>query len=261
MSGLAVKLSSCMMLMAVGLGAGQAIAAPPTTPRATAVLPSAATLERPSEAEALAFVQAYSPSHLRRAAELALLEKSFVAGLRRDPSAVDLLEAFPALGGALTAAMASQIDVYMIEYDERFFPRASAVVQQSMSRSDVATLTAFYVSPLGRKILETAAQKLDGSEVIDRALAGKEIDAGVAKRQALRAGLASVGALSSEERVEVLALASSPAGRSFRTIMPQLTALQVELTNNPGPRFSAGSKHAMGAAFKRVTGVDPFAKN
>lgn len=130
---------------------------------------------------------------------------------------------------------------------------------ENLSRSDVATLTAFYGSPLGHKMLSSASTNMDGREIIDRALAGKEIDAGVARRQVMRAGLASLAALSFEEHKQVTAMAVSPAGQHFRATMPALVALQVELANNPGPKFVSGSEAAMAAALKRVTEEDAAA--
>ena len=167
-----------------------------------------------------------------------------------------MLETFPKLGEALTKAMEAQIDIFIVEYDERFFPRATKIVMETMSRGDVATLTAFYGSLLGRKMLASASMKMDGREVIDRALAGKDIDAGVARRQVMRAGLATIAALSPAEQKQVAAMALSPAGQHFRAAMPALVALQVELANSPGPKFVAGSKAAMAAAMKRVTEED-----
>ena len=234
--------------------------APPAHPAPPAPLPLSATETRASEAESLAFVKAYSPSDLRRDAELGLLRRDFVKGLRREPSTALMLDTFPKLGDEITAAMASQIDVYVAEYDERFFPRATRIVANSLAQDDVLKLTAFYRSVLGRKVLASSAAKVDGSEIIDRALAGQEVDAGVASRQAMRAGMATYSSLTPAERSQIVVLAQSPAGRRFQALMPQLMALQVELTNKPGPKFEAGAKAAMGEAFKRVTGTDPFTR-
>jgi len=213
---------------------------------------------RPTREEALTFLRAYSPSALRREAEIRTLRREFVKGIRRDPGSAQMLDAFPGLGEALTEAMASQIDVYIAEYDERFFPRAAAIVEQAMSRADVARMTAFYASPLGRKALASTASKIDVDEVMQRAVDGKNIDMDVARRQALRAGMATYSSLSEEERNSILAVARSAAGRRFQLVVPKLLALQVELTNSPGPKFEAGSKAAMGAAFKRITGQNPL---
>ena len=234
-----------------------ALPAPPAPP---APLPLSAMEARASEAEALGFVKAFSPSDLRREAEVGLLQREFVLGLRREPSAAEMLDTFPTLGDALTAAMVSQIDVYIEEYDGRFFPRAVDIARQSLSRDDVLKLTAFYRSALGRKVLSSVAARLDGKEFIDRALAGKGVDAGVARRQTLRAGMATYSALAPDEKKQVLDVALSPAGRRFEAMMPQIVALQVELANQPGPKFEAGAKAAMGVAFKRVTGTDPLTK-
>jgi hypothetical protein len=214
--------------------------------------------QRASMAEALAFVRAYSPSELRREAELTTLRRDFVKGLQRDAGIKQMLDAFPGLDQALVDAMASQIDIYIAEYDERFFPPAAAIVREGLTRDDVLKLTAFYASPLGRKALKSVVSNIDVSEVIDRALQGKDIDAGVATRQVMKAGVATYAGLSTSEKATVLALASSPAGIRFRGVIPKLTALQVELTNHPGPKFEAGSNAAMGAAIKRFTGVNPL---
>lgn len=229
-------------------------------PILTVAKPLTASETRASEAEALGFVKAFSPSDLRREAEVGLLQRDFVIGLRRVPSAAEMLDAFPTLGDALTAAMASQIDVYIEEFDGRFFPRAADIARQSLSRDDILKLTAYYRSALGRRGLSSVATKLDGKEIIDRSLTGKDVDAGVVRRQTLRAGMATYSALTPDEQKQVLDVALSPAGRRFEAMMPQIVALQVELANQPGPKFEAGARAAMGVAFKRVTGTDPFTK-
>ena len=205
-------------------------------------------------------VRAYAPSDLRRTAEIQLLRRDFIKGVRREPATAEMLDAFPDLGDALIAAMETQIDTYISEFDERFFPRATQIVVKSLSRDDVINMTAFYRSTLGRKILASSAAKADGSEIIDRAITGQAIDAGVVKRQALRAGLATYGILLPQERDQVSAMGLSPSGQHFSTVIPALASLQAELISNPGPKFTAGAKAAMGAAFKRIIGTDPFSQ-
>ena len=242
----------CLRLAAASLPFMPAAAA-----RAPAVAqPAPTSAERPSAAEAAAFVKAYAPSDLRREAELAMLRKDFIPGLRRQPEMADLLDAFPALGPAMVGAMESQIDIYIEEFEDRFVPRATKLVRQSMTRADTLTLTRFYGSPLGRKMVRLMAMNLDGSEVVDRAFKMEAIDEGVAKRQMLRSAFATVGQLSDEERDQIIALARSPEGTRLRPVLPAFRAIQIELMNNPGPRFAAGSDAAMRAAFKRVTGVE-----
>jgi hypothetical protein len=230
------------------------LVAPAAAAPATAA--AAAQDAKPSEAEAQAFLAAFSPPELRRAAELDILEKDFIPGLRLKPDTAAMLEAFPDLGPELQKALASQIDVFIAEYYEQFYPRAVPIVQQSLSKADIQTLTTFYLSPAGRKLLQLASKNMDGKEVAARAADDKPIDAGVATRQALRAGVRTFSELTEAERARVVALMGSPAGRHFRTLIPRMTALQVELMNGPSPKFEAAASKAMGEAFKRVTGVD-----
>lgn len=224
--------------------------APKTTPVA----------EQASAAEALALAKAYSPSDVRRAGELAILRKDFVLGMRKDPTVAEMLNTFPELGPALTEAMASQIDVYIEEFDQRFFPRATSLFQTSLSRRDIATLTEFYRSPLGRRMLETAMKSVDGQEVMAQVIAGKDFDDALLKRQLFRAGVASLGELSAAELEGVIAMMKTPAFTNFRAIIPQTHALQLEIANQPGTRFESGSMRAMGEAFRKVTGANPFGK-
>ena len=230
-----------------------AVAAPSVVPATPALAPAA----QPSEAEALAFVHAYSPTEIRRKSELVILQKNFVPGLRTSAEMNAMLDAFPELGPELTKAIASQIDIYIAEYDDRFYPRAAEIVRSSLSRNDVRALTAFYASALGQKVLELASENVDGSEVMERAAKDEPVDSGVATRQAMRAGILTYGKLSVSEREEVRKLSTTPAGRNFLAVQPQLTALASELMNNPGPRFKASSEAALAEAFKRVTGIDP----
>jgi hypothetical protein len=224
---------------------------------AAAPAPStAAQAPKPSEAESQAFLEAYSPPALRRAAELDVLEKNFIPGLRSKPETADLLEAFPELGAELEKALAGQIDVFIAEFYEHFYPRAVPMVQQSLSKADVRTLTQFYTSAEGRKLLDLASKNMDGKEVVARAVEDKPVDSGVARRQAMRAGIRSFAGLTEPERAKVVAFMESPAGRHFKAFIPQMTALQVELMNGPSPRFEAAAGKAMGEAFKRVTGMD-----
>jgi hypothetical protein len=223
---------------------------------APAATTSEAAVVRPSEAEALAFMRAYSPPDLRRQAELDILQKNFVPGLRKNPDSAALLDAFPALGPALTKAMSDQIDIYMAEYAERFYPRAADLVRSSLTKDEVRELTAFYSSASGRKMLAMAAQNIDASEVVDRAAKREKIDPGVMERQAFRTGIMAYAKLSEGERAQLLAMANSPAGQHLKSVMPGIRAIQTELMNNPGPRFRAASKTALAAAFKRVTGLD-----
>lgn len=218
---------------------------------------AAGASEWPSEAEALAFVHAYSPSDLRRAAELNMLRKDFVPALRKDPGLAAMLSGFPALGPAVVAAMESQIDLYMSEYDARFVPKAREIARHHIPRADLLALTAFYRSPLGRKILRTAADTIDGAEVAEKGLKQEKVDEGVANRQLLKSGWAVLGRLTPDERTQFLAFVNSPAGQTFESVRPRFTALQMELMNSPSPKFVAASEKAMMEAITRVTGIDP----
>ena len=222
---------------------------------------SATSATKPSEAEALAFVRAYSPSHLRRRAELSILEKNFLPGLQKSAGMAPVLDAYPQLGPELLKAMAGQLDLYVAEYEERFFPRAAAIVRDNLSSEEIRVLTAFYASPTGQKMLAVATEKVDGTEIMERAAKDEAIDAGVTTRQAMRAGMLTYGKLSEAERAEINAVVASPAGKRFSALMPKMVALQTELMNDPGPRFKASSEKALADAFKRVTGIDPGASD
>jgi len=224
-------------------------------PQATTAQPASSA---PSRAEALALVKAFSPSSVRRDAELSILDKDFVNGLRKAPNMPEMLDAFPTLGLELTKAMKSQVDVYIEEYDARFFPQATVIVQESLSRDDVRTLTEFYTSPTGQRAMSLVSQNIDGTEILDRAANGESIDSSTVARQTTRLGLCTYAKLSDAERQQFSKLISSPAGRNLAKILPRLTQLQLELANNPGPKFKAQTQQAMGEAFKRVTGVNPF---
>ena len=88
------------------------VVAPPPLVKIPAPQPSK-PLVKPSEAEALALARAYSPSHMRHKAELAILEKNFIPGLQKSAETAAMLEAFPELGPALKNAMAGQIGLYI----------------------------------------------------------------------------------------------------------------------------------------------------
>lgn len=231
------------LTLAIG---GQSAAAAAVTPT-TNPGPSA----KPSQAEALAFAKAYSPSDLRRAAELKILERDFLPTMAKDPSVGALLKAFPDLGPALVQAMAGQLDLYIEEYDERFLPRMAAIVQKHLTRDDVASLTTFYASPVGRKFLELNVSNVDGSEVAEAALQGKDMSQEAIDRQVIRAGVASYLEASPEDREQLRAVLLSPAGRRLSAMRPEILALQQELMNSPGPRFKAAAEKAMQAAFER----------
>ncbi len=241
-----------LAVAALAAVASPAAASAPAGAASAAATPSVA----PSQEEALAFARAYSPSNLRRAAELAVLESNFIPGLRRIPETAALLDAFPDLGPALQKAMADQIDVYMSEYDERFYPRAAAIVRESLSSEDVRALTAFYTSTFGQKMLALASQNVDATEVVELAAQAKPVDQQVAARQAVRTGLMTYAKLDEAERSKFLEFMASPAGRKLKAIAPMLAALQIELMNTPGPRFKAASEKAMAEAFKKTTGID-----
>lgn len=242
-----------ILIAAISSPAIGAQAAPPPV-----VTPAVAATVKPSEAEALALVRAYSPSELRRKAELLVLEKNFLPGLRKSGDMAQVLDAFPQLGPELQKAMAGQIDIYVAEFDERYFPRAAAVIRDSLSREDVLVLTGFYTSASGQKMLAMATENIDGAEIMEKAAKDEPIDSGVTTRQAMRTGLLTYSKLSAAEQAEISAMGASPAGKNFRAIMPKMVALQTELMNEPGPRFKASSEKAMGEAFKRVTGIDPY---
>lgn len=250
------------LLLAALVAVGSSTAISAQSSQSAVVTPPAATPEiKPSEAEALAFMRVYSPSHLRRKAELAVLEKSFLPGLRKSAEMAAVLDAFPQLGPELQKAMAGQVDLYVAEYDERYFPRATAIVRNSLSKDDVQALTAFFASPNGQKMLSMATENVDGAEIMERATKDEAIDTGVTTRQAMRAGILTYGKLGEAARAEINAVIYSPAGKRFSAITPKLVALQTELMNDPGPRFKASSEKAMAEAFKRVTGIDPDASN
>jgi hypothetical protein len=231
-----------------------AISSPAVSAASTAI---EAAVVKPSEAEALAFMQVYSPADLRRMAELSILEQNFVPGMRKNPDTAALLDTFPNLGAEQSNALASQIVIYMKEYNDRFYPRATTLVRESLSKDDVRELTSFYNSASGRKMLRMAAENIDASEIIERATKNEKIDEGVAQRQTIRSGITAIAQLSDDERAEFFQLAQSPAGQHLKAMLPQLRSIQTELMNNPGPAFRASAAKAMAGAFKRVTGLDP----
>jgi hypothetical protein len=62
--------------------------------------------------------------------------------------------------------------------------------------------------------------------------------------------------LSAEEIKQIVALAQRPEGKHLAAVTPALRALQIDMMNKPGPKFTAGSVAALRAAFKRVTKLD-----
>lgn len=217
---------------------------------------SIAQAQRASDAEALTFVQAYSPSELRRAAEIRMLRENFVSTLHKDPNTKAMLEAFPALGPELVKALESQIDLYMRDYDVRFFPEASQIAQREFTRDEILALTAFYHSGLGRKTLTLSSGRVDGAEIAQKALEGKTVDQDTAQRQLVQAGWAVLGGLTPDERTEFIAFLNSPLGQKFTEVQPKIAAVALRMMNPPSPAFEAASEKAMSSAFKRVTGID-----
>lgn len=232
---------------------------PPPLVKVVAAPPAPATVlpvpvaERATEAEALALAKAWAPVDLRRRAEIAVLEKNFVPGLRQNPSTAQMLDAFPELGAALRDALLSNVDLYMAEFSERFYPRVAEIMRQYFTRDQVHTLTVFYSSPAGRHVQEAVAAKVDGTEIMDLAARGEEISAAASNRMAIRAGVAAYGSLSDAERNAVIAMVLSPAGRRFQMVQPKLVAVGLEVSNSPGPVFTAAAQKSMNEAFERVT--------
>jgi hypothetical protein len=255
------------LLLCGGLSSSIAFAKPQPVSRPPLVKVSPATRvaelrsvppgERATEQEALEFARAYSPSEDRRRAEIDVTRKNFVAGLRKNPATAQMLDAFPELGDALRDALIGQIDVYMAEFDERFFPQAAALAREYLSREHMRSLTAFYLSPVGRHLLETVSGNVDASEVVASALRGENVTAAEANRQVIRAGIASYGSLSASDRQAIIQMIRSPAGQRFVAVRPKLLELQLQVMNEPGPRFKAAAQEALAAAFARVTGTKP----
>ena len=103
--------SSAMAAAAPPPQAPVIVAPPPLRQVAPPPAPATKPLVKPSDAEALALVRAYAPSDLRRKAELVILEKNFLSGLKASPGMAELLDAYPQLGTELKNAMAGQIDL------------------------------------------------------------------------------------------------------------------------------------------------------
>lgn len=235
---------------------GLALLAPAAaTATATAVATQAAT--QPTEAEARKFLSVYVPRDVQRSAELATLRSTFVPTLQKDPALKDMLAMYPDLGPALSKAMEGQIDLYVDEFNERYPPLAVPVIRSGLSQSELREVTAFYASPLGQKVIRQTAANIDASEVAERGLKGEAVDVAVANRQALSAGIATISALSAEERKEVFAFTFSPTGRKFLGVRDKLMAIQAELISTPGPRFEAASEQAIFEAMQRVIGFKP----
>lgn len=249
---------SCFSLALSASPLAAATAAPPVAPPPVIQVVEAPSkpVVHPSEAEAIRFVRAFSPSELRREGEIRTVRNEFVKTLRSDPTIADMLDAFPKLGPELTAAMEAQIDLYIAGYDAKFFPRAAEVIRSDLSREDVRVLTAFYESPLGQKVLKSATQSIDASEVAQLGLKGVEVDAGVLNRQALRSGFAVGKDLTPDERKRIMDLGASPVGRRFRAMRPKIVAIQVELMNHPSEEFQQATKKALAEVMQRVTGID-----
>ena len=212
---------------------------------------------RSSEAEALALVKAYSPSALRRQVELHTLQTSFDGAMRKDSTLAAMLDAFPELSTELLAALSANLDVYLTEYDERFFPAAATIVRDYVTRDDVRELTTFYNSAFGQKLLRIGATNVDAGEVAGKGLKGDVIDAAVVKRQTVRAGFAVLGKLEVAERQRLVSFSQAPLFQRFKRALPKIKALQADLTSNPSPRFTAANERDFNAVMKRVTGLDP----
>ena len=245
----------CALLLA---GAGHSAPAKPVAPPVIQVVEAPAKFAvHPSDAEALRFVQTFSPSELRREGELRTVRNDFVKTLRTNPSMAEVLDAFPTLGPELTKAMESRVDAYIAAYDAQFFPRAADIVQQGLSRDDVITLTTFYGSPLGRKLLQAAAQKVDATEIAQLGLKGQEVDSAVLTRQAFRSGVAIAKDMTLDERKQFLAWMQTPAARHLAAVRPKIIAVQVEIMNHPGADFEEGTKKVLDETLQRVTVADP----
>jgi hypothetical protein len=149
------------------------------------------------------------------------------------------------------------MSVYVEEFDARFFPEVAAIFRRSLSPEDVRLLTGFYTSPLGRKMVRTGAAKVDGSEMVAKALTEEGVQKSDIDRQALLAGFAIYGSLTEAERREFMTFAASPVGRRFLALRPQITEVGLKLLNEPGPKFKARTEAAMLDTITRVTGVDP----
>lgn len=232
-----------------------ALAAPPA-PVARAA-PGAALADRPSEAEAAAFARLYSPSALRREAELRNLHQTFIPTMRQDANMKVMLDAFPALGPAFVGVMEQNLDLYMRDYDARYLPRLAALFRTRLTRTELADLSAFYRSPLGIKIQNLAAGKVDASEITATGLTGANVDGAMMDRQLLQVGWAVFGGLDDTERRAFAAFIGTPPGRSLVAIMPEMKSIAAEIVNSPSPAFEAAIQSGMKAAMMRITGIDP----
>lgn len=211
---------------------------------------------QPTEAEARKFLSVYLPRDVQRSSELATLRSTFVPTLEKDPGLKGMLVMYPDLGPALLKAMEGQIDLYVDEFNERFPPVAVPVLRSGLSQSELREITAFYASPLGQRVIRLSAANIDASEVAELGLKNEAVDFDVANRQALSAGLATLSALSAEDRQAVFAFTLSPVGRKFMPIRDRLMAIQAELISKPGPRFEAATEAAVIGAMQKVLGVN-----
>lgn len=210
---------------------------------------------QPTEAEARKFLSIYLPRDVQRSSELATLRSTFVPTLEKDAGLKGMLVMYPDLGPALLKAMEGQIDLYVDEFNERFPPLAVPVLRSGLSQPELREIIAFYASPLGQRVIRLSAGNIDASEVAELGLKGEAVDINVANRQAIAAGIATLSALSAEDRTAVFAFTLSPVGRKFMAVRDRLMTIQAGLISKPGPRFEAASEAAILDAMQRVTGV------
>jgi hypothetical protein len=235
---------------------GLSLLAPGAATAAPAAKAGTQAVVRPTEAEARKFLSVYLPRDVQRSSELATLRTTFIPTMEKDPGLKGMLAMYPDLGPALLKAMEGQIDLYVDEFNERYPPRAVPVLRSALSQSELREIKAFYASPLGQRVIRLSAENVDASEVAELGLKGEAVDLDVANRQALSAGMATLSALSAEDRKAVFAFSLSPVGRKFMAVRDRLMAIQAELISKPGPRFEAATEKAMIDAMQRVIGVE-----
>ena len=140
----------------------------------------------------------------------------------------------PGLGAALAEGMRPAMERYSTRVTALYRPRMIAMLRGELTADEAASVTEFYRSDTGRKLIAKVSRNYDGSAMIGEALNQQDISVGAVERDQKRLIAQTMGGMSVEERDALAAeIMTRPAMVKMQAVHAKMVPLRAEMENTP----------------------------
>ena len=189
------------------------------------------------KAMALELAQLVEP---REGAGDAATEAQYVAGLLAMPEMAELEAEHPGIVKVMWRAIAPQLERDADAALPGFWATLADIYSRGMTLAQLQQSVEFMGSPTGRKMIRLMNEGLVAPAIkLGVESADGDLSAGALQEAKTTAAEAMARGMSQKEQEEITAFASTPAGRAFLALGPQVQQATVEWMNRSDPEADA----------------------